>query len=285
MSTSPVLVTLEEGVALVTLNRPEQLNALDSPMMDTLPGVLRDLAYNRKVACVVLTGAGRGFCAGGDLKARQAELDARALLPEDEQRELASPFNIEALLRARIDSARQLHDMPKPTIAMINGPVAGAGLSLAGACDLRYAARSAVFNCAFTRAGLAGDHGGSWFWTRILGTAKARELYFLPRNLSAAEALEFGLVHGVHDDAALRDAVLGLARRLAAGPRWAYAYAKNNLNLAEDGTLEQVLRVEATNMGLSSRTSREHGFKPSSVLRKKDAAAGGITAPQPGPGS
>lgn len=271
---SNVLVSREAGVAVVTLNRPESLNALSSELMDELPQVLRDVADDPEVGCVVLTGAGRGFCAGGDLKSRQAELDARALLPEVEQVRVAAPYRIEAVLRSRVESARLLHDMPKVTIAMINGACAGAGLSMAGACDLRFAADSAVFTSAFTRAGLSGDFGGSWFWTRILGTAKARELYLMPRRLSAAEALNLGMLTAVLEDARLRAHTLEIARNLAAGPRWAYGYAKKNLNLAEEGTLAQVLQAEATNMGLSARTSREHGFKPSSVLRKDSQDAG-----------
>ncbi|MDP3139226.1 MAG: enoyl-CoA hydratase-related protein [Burkholderiaceae bacterium] len=263
-----VLVTRDAGVATVMLNRPDSLNALSSELMDELPVVLREVAEDPQVGCVVLTGAGRGFCAGGDLKSRQAELDAQALLPEAERIAISAPYQVEALLRSRIESARLLHDMPKPTIAMVNGACAGAGLSLAGACDLRFAATSAVLTSAFTRAGLSGDFGGSWFWTRILGTAKARELYLMPRRLSAAEALDWGMLTAVLDDDQLHAHTMDLARSLAAGPRWAYAYAKKNLNLAEEGTLSQLLQAEATHMGLSARTSREHGFKPSSVLRR-----------------
>ncbi|MGE4243478.1 enoyl-CoA hydratase-related protein [Ramlibacter sp.] len=266
--TNTVLVTRDAGVATVTLNRPESLNALSSELMDALPGVLRELANDPDVACVVLTGAGRAFCAGGDLKTRQAELDAQKDLPDEERLALATPYRVEAKLRARVESARLLHEMPKPTIAMINGACAGAGLALAGACDLRYAGESAVFTSAFTRAGLSGDFGGSWFWTRILGTAKARELYLLPRRLTAVQALDFGMLNAVVPDAGLQSHVTGIARSLADGPRWASTYAKSNLNLAVDGSLEQVLRAEATHMGLSARTSREHGFQPSTVLRK-----------------
>src|SRR5437868_3863084 len=185
-----VLVEKDDGVAVVTLNRPESLNALDSEMLDTLPGVLRTLAEDPDVACVVLTGSGRGFCAGGDLKSRQLEHDAMAKLPEDERARLTLPYRVDGLLKARSESARLLHDMSKPTIAMINGPCAGAGLSLAGSCDLRVAAESASFTLAFTGVGLSGDLGGTWFWTRILGTAAARALYFMPSRISSSEALE-----------------------------------------------------------------------------------------------
>ena len=158
-----VLVERDGGVAVVTLNRPERLNAIDSELMQHLPGVLRQLADDHSVGCVVLTGAGRGFCAGGDLKSRQAELDAQALLSEEERLLLQMPHVLDAQLKTRVEASRLLHDMPKPTIAMVNGPCAGAGMSLAGACDLRFAGESALFTSAFTRAGLPGDFGGTWF--------------------------------------------------------------------------------------------------------------------------
>jgi 2-(1,2-epoxy-1,2-dihydrophenyl)acetyl-CoA isomerase len=264
-----VLVEVDAGVAVVTLNRPESLNALDSPMLDMLPGVLRTLAHDDDVGCVVLTGAGRGFCAGGDLKSRQAEHDAIAQLPEDERNRVTLPYRVDGLLRARADAARLLHDMAKPTIAMINGPCAGAGLSLAGACDLRFAAGSASFSLAFTKVGLSGDLGGAWFWTQILGTAAARELYLMPQRLSAQDALSRGMVHRVHADTDLRAQTLAVAREIADGPRWAYAYAKDNLNLAEDGTLERLLQAEALTQGLSGRSNRQMGFRPSATLTKK----------------
>lgn len=263
-----VLVERDNGVAIVTLNRPNSMNALDSELLDRLPVVLRDLAQDPEVGCVVLTGAGRGFCAGGDLKARQAELDALAKLPEEVRQRITAPYRVDTLLRVRAESSRLLHEMSKPTIAMINGPCAGAGLSLAGACDLRFASQSAVFTSAFTRVGLCGDFGGTWFWTQILGTAKARELYLLPKRISASEALDRGMIHGVYPEADLRAQTLSIAHEVADGPRWAYAYAKDNLNAAEDGTLDRVLQAEAITQGLSGRTSRQTGFKPSSVLAK-----------------
>lgn len=263
-----ILVEKDEGVALVTLNRPESVNALDSEILDTLPHVLRDLAHDPDVGCVVLTGAGRGFCAGGDLKSRNLEHEHNARLPEQEHLKVTAPYRVDGLLMARSESPRLLHDMPKPTIAMIHGGCAGAGLSLAGACDLRFAANSAIFSIAFASVGLGGDFGGTWFWTQILGTAKARELYMLPRRIAAQEAYERGMVTRLFDEAQLREETLKVAREIAAGPAWAYAYSKMNLNIAEDGTLERVLQSESITQGLSGRTNRHFGFKPVSVLSK-----------------
>ncbi len=138
---------------------------------------------------------------------------------------------------------------------MINGPCAGAGLSFAGACDLRFASEGAIFTSAFTRVGLCGDFGGTWFWTQILGTA-------------ANEALDRSMIRCLYQETDLRAQTLRIAHELADGPRWAYAYAKDNLNAAEDGTLDRVLQVEAITQGLSGRTTRQAGFKPSSVPAK-----------------
>lgn len=264
-----VLVDRQGGVAVITLNRPDRLNAMDSELLDALPGAVRSVAEDPTIGCVVLTGAGRGFCAGGDLKSRQAELDAQAALPEAERQLLQSPYVLDAALKFRVEASRLLHDMPKPTIAMINGPCAGAGFSLAGACDLRFAGESAVLTSAFTRAGLSGDYGGTWYWTQIVGAAKARELYLLSEKIAAADALAQGMVHRLWPDDELRERTMEIARDLANGPRWAFAYAKRNLNLAETAPLDQVLQSEVTTMGLAARTVRESGRMPVSVLERQ----------------
>ena len=268
--TDTLIVTRDRGVATLTLNRPDRLNAMNSELMEAFPGVLRGLAADPEVGCVVLTGAGRGFCAGGDLKSRQDEHDAMNALPAAERAATAAPYLLDANLAARVEASRLLHDMGKPTIAMINGPCAGAGFSLAGACDLRFAGESAVLTSAFTRAGLSGDYGGAWFWTQILGTAKARQLYFLSERIDARRALALGMVNDVFPDADLQARTLEIAHRIADGPRWAFAYAKRNLNAAEDTSMDRVLSLEAMSMGLAARTTREAGFMPLSVL-KKDA--------------
>lgn len=264
-----VLYTAEEGVALVTLNRPDQLNAMNGDLMDRLVEVLRAAALDVSVGCVVLTGAGRGFCAGGDLRWKQEEHEAVA---EAAARKVGAGTLIlgqsEPVLLARMEAARWLHNMPKPTIAMVNGPCAGAGLSLAGACDLRFASKSAIFTSAFTRAGLSGDYGGSYFWSKILGAAKTRELYFLAERLDADAALAWGMVNRVWPDDELKDRTLEIARGMAGGPHWALGYAKRNINAAETMGLDAMFQLEATHMGLSSRTSRDAGFTPASILKK-----------------
>jgi len=232
---SDLLEVVKDGVAVLTLNRPEKLNAMSRSMLDLLREALPRLADEANVGVVVLTGAGRGFCAGGDVKAMA---DGREF-DGDTLEEKASA------LRAQMEVSRWLHEMPKPTIAMVRGAAAGAGLSLAMACDLRIAGESARFATAFARVGYSGDFGGSYFLTRLVGTARARELYYTADILSAEQALGLGLANRVVPDAQLEGETLALARRLAAGPRVALRYMKRNMNAAECGSLHEVLDLEA----------------------------------------
>jgi 2-(1,2-epoxy-1,2-dihydrophenyl)acetyl-CoA isomerase len=160
-----------------------------------------------------------------------------------------------ARLRGFMETARLLHEMPKPTIAMINGPVAGAGIGIAGACDLRFAGDSASFLTAFDRIGAGGDFGSTWFWTKIVGTGVARELFLLGEKLTAEEAFAKGLYTRLFADDALADATMAAARRLADGPRMGYRYMKANLNNAEDFAFEAALDAEALNMTLSTQAT------------------------------
>jgi 2-(1,2-epoxy-1,2-dihydrophenyl)acetyl-CoA isomerase len=177
-----LLESLSEGVVTLTLNRPERLNALSTPIMEGLLEALPRLAQDPAVGVVVLTGAGRAFCSGGDVKS-MAEGSAERTAPEAVRQ-----------LRGRMEVSRLLHEMPKPTIAMVNGPAAGAGLSLALACDLRVAGQSAGFFTAFAKVGFSGDFGGSYFLAKLVGTGKARELYYTAEPLDAAQALTLGVV-------------------------------------------------------------------------------------------
>jgi 2-(1,2-epoxy-1,2-dihydrophenyl)acetyl-CoA isomerase len=144
-----------------------------------------------------------------------------------------------------MEVSRWLHEMPKPTIAMIRGAAAGAGLSMALACDLRIAADNAKLGTAFARVGYSGDFGGSWFLTQLVGTARARELYYTAELLDAKRALELGMVNRVVPESSLEDETMALAHRIASGPRIALAYMKRNMNAAESGTLKESLDLEA----------------------------------------
>ena len=233
--TQDLLESVKDGVATLTLNRPDRLNAMSVAMLDALLEALPRLADDGAVGVVVLTGAGRGFCAGGDVKAMA------------EGRELGGDTLEEKAqgLRAKMEVSRWLHEMPKPTIAMVRGAAAGAGLSLALACDLRVAGDSARFATAFARVGYSGDFGGSWFLSQLVGTGKARELYYTADLLDAQQALALGLVNRVVPDARLDEETQALAARLAHGPRVALRYMKRNMNAAETGSLKDCLDLEA----------------------------------------
>lgn len=233
MSEDVLLESLADGVMTLTMNRPERLNALSPEMVRRLHDSLARAAGDREIGVVVLTGAGRGFCAGGDVKA-MAEGGRRESYDERVQS-----------LRQRMETARLLHEMAKPTIAMLRGPVAGAGLSLALACDLRLASDTARLTTAFAKVALSGDFGGSYFLTRLVGPAKARELYFTSPTLGAAEALALGLVSRVVPDGELEAATRELALSLARGPRVTLGYMKQNMNLAERAGLAEVMDAEA----------------------------------------
>lgn len=243
-----VLIENQAGVRILTLDRPDRLNALTNELMADLADACADAARDGGVGCVIVTGAGRGFCAGGDVKVGDK---ARTLLPPSNEAGGRNEQNFDRL-RGYMETARLLHEMPKPTIAMVNGPVAGAGVGIAGACDLRFAARSATFLTAFDRIGAGGDFGSTWFWTKILGTGAARELFLLSETYSAELAHAKGIYTRLFDDDVLREETLHAAHRLADGPRTGFRYMKQNLNNAEDWAFEAALDAEALHMGLST---------------------------------
>jgi 2-(1,2-epoxy-1,2-dihydrophenyl)acetyl-CoA isomerase len=228
-----LIETRADGVATLTLNRPDRLNALSAPIMDALLEALPRLAGDSSIGSIVLTGAGRAFCAGGDVKRMAAET-----VPRSSEEDVAR-------LRNRMEISRLLHEIPKPTIAMVNGPAAGAGLAMALACDMRIAGQSARFVTAFAKVGFSGDFGGSYFLSKLVGTGKARELYFTAEPLDAAQALSLGIANRVVPDAELADATMEFARKLAKGPRIALGAMKQNFNAAENGTLSELLDLEA----------------------------------------
>jgi len=254
---SEVLESLEDGVLTITLNRPDDMNGLNAPLMRRLAEATLRASQDRDVGCVVLTGAGKAFCVGADMKAvakGRADVEAAKAASADTEkpkRRITTREERAAWIRRCGEASRLLHEMPKPTIAMINGGCAGAGMSIAGACDLRIAGEAARFSTAFAKAGISGDYGGSYFWTRILGTAKARELYFLAEKFDAAQALAMGVVSAVHADDQLAQKTMDVARRLAAGAASTFSYMKRNLNAAENGRLEDILEMEALGVVLS----------------------------------
>lgn len=234
MATEELVEQLENGVLWITLNRPEKLNALTTAMIDGLRTSLEKASVNEEVRVVVLHGAGRGFCAGGDVGSMAEEKTEPVAIEVRAQQ-----------LRMGVESARLLYEMPKPTIAMTRGPVAGAGLSLALACDMIIASDTLKMTSAFINVALSGDFGSTYFLVHRLGH-RAREFALLSPELKADEAKELGLVNRVIPDDQLHAETEKLALKLAAGPGITQGHIKANLNFVEQGaTLAQLLDQES----------------------------------------
>jgi enoyl-CoA hydratase/carnithine racemase len=231
-----LLCQVEDRVAVVTLNRPDARNALTLEMKRALAELIPALGAAQAVGAVLLTGAGPAFCAGGDTK-----MMARDGKPPSFEERVA-----QLRWEHRIPAA--LHRLEKPTIAALPGPAAGAGFSIALACDLRVAGESAFVTTSYAKLALTGDYGASWFLTRLVGTARARELLFTGDRVNASECERLGLVNHVFPDADLEKEAFALAARIAAGPPIALRYMKDNLNRAVHGDLESCLDVEAERM-------------------------------------
>ena len=213
--TDHLLANLSEGVLTLTFNRPEARNALSGELLQAFGAQLADAEINPDVRCVVVTGRGNAFCAGGDVKA-MSDVNTQGA---------ASP--LETLIqRQRLNqrsTSGRLNKMPKPTLAVLPGPAAGAGLSIALACDLRIMSSTAFMTTAFAKVGFSGDYGGTLFMSQLVGTAKARELYFLSERIGAEEAERLGLTNWVVAPEDLEQRAMEIAQKLATGPTVAFS--------------------------------------------------------------
>jgi 2-(1,2-epoxy-1,2-dihydrophenyl)acetyl-CoA isomerase len=271
-----ILEKFPTGVAKITLNRPDSLNAMGGDLMPLLSQYLRECAYDNEVRCIVLTGAGRAFCAGGDVKAMASRTDI--LGDSNNGRPMSASGmlarSVQFLRQSQRDTSGMLHTMPKVTIAMVNGHAVGAGLSLALACDIRVASDKAKFGTAFRNVGFSGDFGGSYFLQKLIGTERARRLYFTGQIVEAPQALELGIVSQVvaHDD--LEAETMKLAEHIASGPTLAYARMKENFNRGESADMFTLLDQEALNMTLSAQT-RDHMEAAKAFVEKRQPTFAG----------
>jgi len=232
--TQDLVFELDDRVATLTLNRPDRLNALSDAMIDAAVAALRRCAADPEVGAVLVTGAGRAFCAGGDVSAMGAAGGARQTFED------------------HVDRQHEMHELswllatiPKVTIAAVNGAAAGAGLGIALSCDLCFASDRARFGTAFAKVGFGGDFGTTWQLTRRVGPAKAKELFFLAELLPADEAARLGLVNRVFPSDAFVAEVRGIAHRIAHGPLVSFRYMKENVNIAATGDFRTLLDREA----------------------------------------
>ncbi len=246
--TEHLLVRQEGRVAVVSFNRPEARNALSSEMYEGFNRVLPAIASDPGIGCMLLTGEGGAFCAGGDVKSmasRKAPGASGGQTVED---------RIDDLRFRQEQVSLAIHELPKPVIASLPGAAAGAGLSIALAADMRIMADSAFMTTAFAKVGFSGDFGGSWYLTQLLGTARAKELYFTARRVAAEEALELGLTNRVAPAAELTEQALAFANEIASGPPIAHRLMKENLNRALQHELKECLAAEAVAMTRAGQT-------------------------------
>ena len=262
-SSTPVLLEVDGGVATVTLNRPDAMNSLDLATKEALRDIVLRVADDPEVRCVVLTGVGRAFCVGQDLK---------------EHIELLRDGGSDALFRTVPEHynpvVTALATMPKPVVAAVNGVAAGAGASLAFACDYRLLADGAGFNLAFSGIALSCDTGSSWTLPRLVGRAKAIELLYEPRTIRAEEALELGLATRVVESQTLMAETRVLAERLAAGPTAAYGAIRRSVAHAAGHTFEEALAFEAEMMTLTGSTEDHRNAVASFVAKEKPTFRG-----------
>ncbi|MFT7651535.1 MAG: 2-(1,2-epoxy-1,2-dihydrophenyl)acetyl-CoA isomerase [Limisphaerales bacterium] len=240
LPTDECLAYVEDNVAVITLNRPEARNAMSAGMTQGLERALSFAETSPDVRVVVLTGAGGAFCAGGDVKGMAAASGGSGRSATLDERIHSQRLN-------QRNTAGRMHLMPKPVLASLPGPAAGAGLSLALAADLRIMSDSAFITSAFAKVGFSGDYGGTYFLSQLVGQGKAREIYYLSDRVSAEECLSLGIANQVVPAEDLESATMALARRLAAGPPVAYRYMKENFNrVAQGADAIECLDLEAT---------------------------------------
>ena len=261
--TDPVLLDVTAGVATITLNRPEAMNSLDVATKEALLDALRTVADDVAVRCVVLTGTGRAFCVGQDLKQHIEILESEA--PDQLFRTVEEHYN---------PIVTTLAGMAKPVVAAVNGVAAGAGASLAFACDLRILADTAGFNLAFAGVALSCDTGSSFTLQRLVGPARAIELLYQPRTIKADEALSLGLATRVVQAATFTDEVSALAATLAAGPTVAYGAMRHSVAYAAGHTFEEAVAFESTMMTLTGATDDHRAAVHAFVNKEKPVFQG-----------
>ncbi|MFL9500607.1 MULTISPECIES: enoyl-CoA hydratase [Rhodopseudomonas] len=254
--TDIVLQDLDRGLLTITMNRPDRRNALNQDMIRGLVEAAHRAKDDPDVRAVLLKGAGGTFCVGGDVKSMAA-----AGAPPPLEQKVAN-------LRRGMEVSRILHQMPKPVVAQIDGAAAGAGLSMALACDLRVAGASAKITTAFAKVGLSGDFGGTYFLTHLIGAAKARELYLTSPVLTAEQAQALGIVSRVVPDAEVESATRELALSLAQGPTVTLGYIKTNINNAETLSLEACFDGEALHHSRCAETA-DHKEAAAAFVEKR----------------
>ena len=249
--TEELLCRIEDRVAIITLNRPKKKNALSDHLTPALRQTLLDLETKREVGCILITGSGDAFCAGGDI----GGMGGNASKDEEVSERPTAEERVRALIHKQETLTLRLADHAKPTIAALPGVAAGAGLCIALACDIRVACRSAFVTTAYRNIGFSGDYGGSWLLTQLVGPSKAKELFFTGRRVQSDEALALGIFNNVFEDASFENEALAMAKQIASGPPIAIAFMKEHINRAVTGDLRSNLAMEADRLIRCAATS------------------------------
>ncbi len=249
--TEELLCRLEDRVAIITLNRPKKKNALSDHLTPALRQTLLDLETKREVGCILITGSGDAFCAGGDI----GGMGGNASKDDEVSERPTAEERVRALIHKQETLTLRLADHAKPTIAALPGVAAGAGLCIALACDIRVACRSAFVTTAYRNIGFSGDYGGSWLLTQLVGPSKAKELFFTGRRVQSDEALALGIFNNVFEDASFENEALAMAKQIASGPPIAIAFMKEHINRAVTGDLRSNLAMEADRLIRCAATS------------------------------
>ena len=249
--TGELLCRLEDRVAIITLNRPKKKNALSDHLTPALRQTLLELETKREVGCILITGSGDAFCAGGDI----GGMGGNASKDKEVSERPTAEERVRALIHKQETLTLRLADHAKPTIAALPGVAAGAGLCIALACDIRVACRSAFVTTAYRNIGFSGDYGGSWLLTQLVGPSKAKELFFTGRRVQSDEALELGIFNQVFEDAVFENEALAMAKQIASGPPIAIAFMKEHINRAVTGDLRSNLAMEADRLIRCAATS------------------------------
>lgn len=258
--TDQLIADFSEGVLCLTMNRPESRNALSDVLTPALRTMIAEAADDTSVRCVMITGAGGAFCAGGDVKGMGKRGIGRSGTPEERIAELTEKQRtlVGAIAALRV-----------PTLAALPGPAAGAGLSIALACDVRIAAAGTFVSTGYARVGLSGDYGASHFLVQLVGPAKAKELLFSAERIPAKMCLQLGIVNRLAPDERFREDAMAWAKQLAAGPTEAYRYLKDNLAVALEGDLDASLASEARGI-IASAATEDHREAVRAFVEKRD---------------
>ncbi len=245
--TDQLLCEIREKIALVTLNRPEKRNALGDKITPALRKTLSLLENDKDVKVVIITGSGRAFCSGGDIKDMNS----------DKKIQLSMDSQISELIKKQNELTLRLFNLKKPTIAMIPGPAAGAGFCIALACDLRIASNNALFSTGYRNVGLPGDYGGTWLLTKLVGPTLAKRFYFSSEKIAAQKALDLGIITDITSEAELENSTFLLAKMIADAPPTAIYNMKKNINHSMYSSLEETLKIEAIDT-IRAINSEEH---------------------------